>query len=138
MVTKPQHLIADFFDNGASVVIVHDADGMEEPLQPFSAQLSIGITLESNMEKCVEVCQQLSRVVLIGAAVGVSGARFDKRVLKRIQLLRQRGFNGVIAVDEGIDCESGPLVLNTGANEIISGSAVFKSDNYGQAIGQLG
>ena len=61
--------------------------------------------------------------------IGYQGNPFDERVLDRIAALREKYPTLTISVDGAVDLETAPLLLDAGADRLVIGSAIFKSDD---------
>ena len=68
---------------------------------------------------------------------GFGGQEFNYSVLNKISNLRKINKNIVIQVDGGINNETVNLVLDKGANIIVSGSYIFNGNNVENNINTL-
>ena len=75
--------------------------------------------------------------LVLAVIAGKSGQKFNPEALDEIKKLRGRNPNIDIAVDGGINLETGKLAVEAGANILISGSYLFNSKNIKEAIFQL-
>jgi len=66
-----------------------------------------------------------------------AGGEFNKKALKIIKNLRAKNPKADIAVDGGINLETGKLCAQAGANILISGTYIFDSNNIKQKINEL-
>ena len=64
---------------------------------------------------------------------GFGGQKFMPEVLKKIELLKkiqeQKNLNFDIEIDGGIDFENSKIAIKAGANILVSGTTIFKSNN---------
>ena len=68
------------------------------------------------------------------AKIGHHGEPFDARVIPKIKALRQK-FPGVkIEVDGGINLQNARLIAEAGADVLVIGSAIFKSENTRESL----
>ena len=67
---------------------------------------------------------------------GFGGQTFMPEAVPKVRQLRQ-GFAGDLAVDGGINAETGRLCREAGANVLVAGTYVFRSGSYQQAIQSL-
>ena len=58
-------------------------------------------------------------------------------MIPKIKTLREWGYEGDISVDGGINAETGAICREAGANVLVAGSYIFKSDNREEAINSL-
>ena len=75
-------------------------------------------------------------VLVMAVHPGFGGQEFIKEALPKVGMLR-RDFRGDIAVDGGVNDETGKLVAEAGANILVAGSYIFKSKNYSESIRRL-
>lgn len=152
MVKNPEEVIADWVRAGARRIVVHfeslpdfgkflewwaaQYGTMEDSL--VSVELVLAIGLETEISKILPYLNRVSAVELMGIArIGYQGESFDPRVLSQISTLRKSWPNGTISVDGGVNFETAPLLIKAGADRLISGSAVFESENIIDAIRRL-
>ena len=64
---------------------------------------------------------------------GFGGQKFMPEVLKKIELLKkiqeQENLNFDIEIDGGINFENSKIAIKAGANILVSGTTIFKSNN---------
>ena len=64
---------------------------------------------------------------------GFGGQKFISKILDKIKNLKkikdEKNFNFEIEVDGGINFENNKLVINAGANILVSGTTIFKDNN---------
>jgi ribulose-phosphate 3-epimerase len=72
---------------------------------------------------------------------GFYGQKFIDDVLKKIEVARnyitKKGFNCLIQVDGGINTTNAVRVCEAGADIVVAGAGIFKTDDYGRAIEEL-
>ncbi len=65
--------------------------------------------------------------------IGFQGQEFDDRVYEKISDLRNKYPNITISVDGGVSFENYKDLVKAGANKLISGSAIYESENIKEA-----
>ena len=64
---------------------------------------------------------------------GFGGQKFMPEVLEKIKKLKkikdEKGFNFDIEIDGGINFDNSKLAIDAGANILVSGTTIFKSNN---------
>ena len=69
---------------------------------------------------------------------GFGGQEFITENVEKIRLVRKKGGERLhIAVDGGINCNTGPLVCEAGANVLIAGTFLFKSSDMAGTLAEL-
>lgn len=156
MVADPAFVADQWIAAGASRVVVHIASLSKEAFirlaqsvhdkgVEFRAGVEIGM-----MEKAEEYFEELQRVlkekdftveavkekgVVSGiqcmgiTSVGFQHQEFNPDVLKTISYFRNKYPDVPIAVDGGVSLETAGPLFDAGATELVSGSAVFESEN---------
>lgn len=80
-------------------------------------------------------------VLVMTVNPGFSGQKFLPEILPKIRSLRQlceaRGLDAFIEVDGGENRKTVEQAVEAGANAIVAGSAIFRSDNYTVAIAAI-
>ena len=81
--------------------------------------------------------ERLDVVQLMGIAkLGEQGLPFDERVIRRVQILRQRLPNLAIAVDGGVNLDNAPTLIAAGATRLVVGSALWRAKDLPKALKQ--
>ena len=87
------------------------------------------------------ILEEVDLVMLMSVNPGFGGQSFIPSTLAKIRQLRQRidgmGLTVAIEVDGGISESTIAAVAEAGANIFVAGSAIYKSNNYEQAIATL-
>jgi ribulose-phosphate 3-epimerase len=61
--------------------------------------------------------------------LGHHGVELDEKVLERIKILREKYPDLPIAIDIGVDQETAPALVEAGVTKLVSGSAIFNTDD---------
>jgi len=69
--------------------------------------------------------------------IGYQGQEFDEEVLTKIKALRKKYPSVVISIDGGVNFDNNKTLIKVGANKLISGSAIFESENIKKAIEEM-
>lgn len=148
MVVEPERYLADFAEAGADHLLV--------PAEPC-ATVHLHRTLSRIRElgkkagavlnpaspiEFIEYVLHLCDVVLVMTVnPGFGGQQFLPEILPKIRRLRricdERGFDPVIEVDGGQNCENAARAIEAGANAIVAGSAIFGAGDYAAAIAAI-
>ena len=145
MIVEPEKYVEDFAKAGADIISVHAEHNASPHLHRTMGQIKelgkqAGVVLNpSTPLELIEYVLDLCDLVLIMSVnPGFGGQSFIPSVISKIRKLREmcdeRGLNPWIEVDGGLKINNTWQVLEVGANAIVAGSAVFKADNYKEAI----
>jgi len=146
MVEDPDRMIADYAALGADVISVH-VEALRDPQATLAAiadlgprahlALSPGTPVEA-VEPWLDVCDG---VLVMSVEPGFGGQSFNPVALDKLARLAtlraRRGGSFRLAVDGGISNETIGPAAAAGAELIVAGSAVVRSDDYARSIAEL-
>ena len=66
--------------------------------------------------------------------IGYHGHPFEEKVLDRIKTLREKYPDVTISVDGGVNLENAYKIISAGADNLLVGNAIFKSENIKETI----
>ena len=146
MIVKPERYISEFKESGADSVTVH-----------YEACINLHRTIyqikESGMKACValnphspvfllqDVINDLDMVLVMSVNPGFGGQKFIPHSLIKLRelnkLIMLSGSNAIIEVDGGISLDNAKDVIEAGADVLVSGNAVFASENPEETISKF-
>jgi ribulose-phosphate 3-epimerase len=143
MVKPVDSLIETFANAGATYITFHPeaSEHVDRSLQLIkSNNCKAGLVLNpatslSVLENCWD---KLDMVLLMSVNPGFGGQEFIQPVLEKVVKLRsmidEKGLDIRLEVDGGIKLDNIAEVAAAGADTFVSGSAIFKEDNYQDII----
>lgn len=148
MIVEPERSLEDFARAGADHLVVHAEPSATIHLHrtlSFIRDLGLraGAALNpatplSGIEYVLPLCDL---ILVMTVNPGFAGQRFLPEVLPKIRALarlcEEHGVAPDIAVDGGLDSESVGWAVAAGANAIVAGSAIFETQDYARAIGEI-
>ncbi len=144
MVQNPQPYIENALKNGAHAVTFHiesDVDVKKAADTIFSGGALCGIAVnpETRVEDVFPYLDYVDFVVVMGVHPGKCGQKFIETVPEKVKRLRKEiGSRPVgIAVDGGMNPKTAKLVIDAGADIIISSTYIFSSADRKKAIEEL-
>ncbi len=142
MISNPQDFIEDFAKAGAKVLTVHfeAVDDLYELLVKIKDNgMSAGVSVKPGTDVKVleEYLDELDWVLIMSVEPGFGGQEFMPDVFNKIKWLRAKAPELDIAVDGGINDETGRKCILAGANILIAGSYIFKAEDRRKAIDLL-
>jgi len=148
MVQRPAGLIEAFAAAGADLVTVHaecgrQADEALEELGRRGVAAGIALRVESPVDQLLPFLDRVNLVLMMGTAVGVKGVDLSPQALERMGavggLLRQRGLRERVRLeaDGGIRRHTAAGLRGAGADVLVMGSLLFKSEDPGGTTGWL-
>ena len=146
MINNPDSQILNFANAGADIITIHaeasiHLDRSLDLIRSFGKKAGVSI-VPSTHESVIEyVIDKVDLILVMTVNPGFGGQKFIESQLVKIsniaKMVAKSGRNIEIAVDGGINNENAKKVINAGANVLIAGSYIFKSQHYGQAIDNL-
>ncbi len=142
MINNPEEMIDDWINSGLKRIIIHyEATNKHKEIieKVKEARLEIGLAInpETSIEVIDEFIKDINLVLIMSVHPGFGGQDFLNESVDKIRQLRERYKNVNIEVDGGVNLETASNIIQAGANILISGSAIFKSNNIEQTIKQL-
>ena len=146
MAANPRYFLDYFIDNGADRIIFHsesckDKDDCLEIIKYLienDVKVGVAINPDTSFEKLYEVLPYIHMVLVMTVVPGAGGQSFKTELLEKIKDLREylnkNDLDIDIEVDGGINKETAKECVEAGANVLVSGSYILKSDDYKQAI----
>jgi len=143
MIERPEEHAYDWICAGASALIIHiGSTNNIQSILDIAEEKHIGVGLalrpETPNEMLLEWLPHINFVQFMGnQKIGYHGVELDMKVLDKIKDLRSEHPELIIGVDIGVTLETAPLLVDAGANKLVSGSTIFKSDNIQRTIEDL-
>lgn len=145
MIVEPEKYVEDFAKAGADIISVHAEHNASPHLHRTLGQIKecgkqAGVVLNPGtpLELIKYVLELCDLILIMSVNPGFGGQSFIPEVVPKIQKLRQmcneKGLDPWIEVDGGLKPSNTWQVLEAGANAIVAGSAVFKANDYAEAI----
>ena len=104
-------------------------------------KVGIAINPETKVSHIVPLLNHIDQVLVMSVKPGKGGQKFMDEVLYKIETLKelreQNGYHYVISVDGGVNGETIKLCKDAGADMVVSGSYVCKSEDYDKQIDTL-
>jgi len=146
MISEPGRYAEEFVKAGARMVSVHvEADAHLHrtvmAIKTAGAQAGAVINPATSLDTLEEILEFVDYVLIMSVNPGFGGQKFIPTALDKVRRLRQiidqRGLPVRIEIDGGIDLDNIQQVVEAGADIIVAGSAIFGSDNPGEAVRKL-
>lgn len=144
MVEEPLSFLPQFLNSGADLITVHYeacVDLRTVLAQIKSAGLKAGVSLKPNTSAQVltPFLDDIDNILIMTVEPGFGGQKFMSAMLPKIAETKNliAGRNISLEVDGGINPETAKLCVEHGANVLVAGSAIFKSDAPDKVIQKL-
>lgn len=144
MVCSPNKYVKDFAKMPNVEYLTLHTESHRRPIDVINmirhTPLKVGLAInpETKVSHIVPMLNHLDQVLVMSVKPGKGGQKFMEEILYKIETLKelreQNGYHYVINVDGGINEETAKLVKEAGADMVVSGSYVCKSEDYNQRI----
>lgn len=147
MIVHPEKYVERFAKAGADIITVHYEacqDNLKEVLELIkSTGVKCGAVInpDTPVEKIADVIPMCDMVLVMSVFPGFGGQKFIPEALDKLRevkaIVDACGRDIDIEIDGGVGEGNVALVKEAGANVIVAGSAVFKSENRKETIAKL-
>ncbi len=142
----PERYVEDFRKAGADIITVHaeatnHLDRLVHQIKATGAMAGVSINPATPLSAVEEVLGIADLLLLMTVNPGFGGQSYIDSVTDKIRraadVRRRRGLDFLIEVDGGINAETGRKAAEAGADILVAGSYVFKSEDAAKAISSL-
>ena len=142
MMDHPETMIETFLSAGANVVTVHaeaesDIPQLLREIRKNGALAGIAIRPNTLLEAIQEYRDLADLVLTMTVEPGFGGQKLDGRVIEKIRMLRDTGYQGWIEADGGIQEENLQNLIDHGLSVAVMGTALFKSMDMKSKVERL-
>lgn len=149
MIVRPEKYFNAFKESGADAITIHvecfdEAEKGIEAIQKIHEMgLKAGISLRPStpIDISIPYLKYVDLVLVMSVEPGFGGQAFIPSMLDRIkqfdELRKLNSYGYLISVDGGINGETGPKCREKGADVLVAGSYIFKSDDIEKAVQSL-
>jgi len=146
MIVDPDRYIKTFADLGADVLTVHyeACTHLHRTIQAIKANgMKAGIALNPHTPINVleDIIQDLDLVCIMSVNPGFGGQSFIENTYKKVKqlkdLIRSNNAPTLIEIDGGVTNKNAEKLTVTGADVLVAGSYVFKSEKPTETIADL-
>jgi ribulose-phosphate 3-epimerase len=143
MMDNPERYVEDFRRAGADNMTIHieavpDARPVLEKIRSLGASAGLALnppTPLSAIESCLPYCDL---ILVMSVMPGFGGQKFDDEALEKLRTLKMRkDVTALLEVDGGVAVETIGKCREAGAELFVTGSAIFRHEDYNTAVKQL-
>lgn len=138
MIVHPEQYIEQTARLGAMMMNVHyeACTHLHRTVQQIhQAGMKAGVTLNPSTPVNVleDIINDVDMVLLMSVNPGFGGQKFIENTIAKVgrlrQLISQSGSQALIEIDGGVQQETAPRLVKAGADVLVSGSYIFKSED---------
>ena len=138
MISPVHKYIKDYANAGADIITIHPEATQNlgesiKTIKNFKKKVGVSLNPESKIELITEFLDQIDLVLIMSVNPGFGGQEFMPEVLDKIKRLKkiqqEKNLAFDIEIDGGINFENCKIAIDAGANILVSGTTVFKSND---------
>ena len=138
MISPVHKYIKDYAEAGADIITIHpEATENIESSISLIKKLNKKIGLSLNPDTSIEIIEKflssIDLVLIMSVYPGFGGQKFIPNIVNKIKKLKsikeKQNLKFDIEVDGGINFDNSKLVVEAGANILVSGTTIFKNNN---------
>jgi ribulose-phosphate 3-epimerase len=139
LMISPVHKYIEAYANaGADIITIHPeaTDNLEDSINKIKElKKSVGISLnpKTKINLIEELLHKIDLVLIMSVNPGFGGQKFMPEVLDKIRDLKkiqnEKNLDFDIEIDGGINFDNCKNAIEAGANILVSGTTIFKSNN---------
>ena len=146
MIVDPDRYIKTFKKVGADILTVHfeACTHLHRTLQAIKAegmQAGVALNPHTSVDLLKDTIQDIDLVCLMSVNPGFGGQSFIENTYLKVKelkaIINSKGANTKIEIDGGVNSQNAPKLIEAGADVLVAGSFVFKSENPKQIINDL-
>ena len=146
MIVEPEKYVADFAKAGAEIITVHyeacpHLHRNLQQIKDLGCKTGVSLNPHTSVDLLKDTIMDIDLVLIMSVNPGFGGQKFIERTYDKIKALRkiidEAGATTVIEIDGGVNADNAPLLIGAGADALVAGSFVFKSDNPAETIKKL-
>lgn len=146
MIVNPSQYFKAFQQAGANYISFHleacnHVHRSIQSLKNLGVKAGLVLNPHSPVHLLQDIITELDYVLLMSVNPGFGGQKFIEHTYQKIGLLKQlileKDTKCLIQVDGGVNIQNASLLFDAGADILVAGNAVFKSQNPKETISHL-
>ena len=146
MITKPEKYVGQFCDAGADLVTFHpeasdDVQGALDLIKSKGKRCGLVINADQPFDIVDGYLDQIDLLLIMTVQAGFGGQSFKEDCVEKARmgarLRAQYGYEYEIEIDGGVSPKNIELLKDAGADVVVAGNSVFKSEDPALTIKQM-
>ncbi len=139
LMISPVHKYIDAYANaGADIITIHpeateNLENSIKKIKELKKKVGVSLNPETKINVITNFLEQIDLVLIMSVNPGFGGQKFMPEVLTKIKDLKKiqkdKNLSFDIEIDGGINFDNCKIAIEAGANILVSGTTVFKSNN---------
>jgi len=138
MISPVHKYIEAYADAGADIITIHpeatdDLNSSILKIKELNKKVGLSLNPETKIDTIIEHLKKIDLVLIMSVNPGFGGQKFMPEVLEKVKKLsdikEKQELNFDIEIDGGINFDNSKTAIEAGANILVSGTTIFKSNN---------
>ena len=138
MISPVHKYIEAYSDAGADIITIHpeatkNLQASISKIKELKKKVGISLNPETKVDVIKDYLNQVDLILIMSVNPGFGGQKFMPEVLTKIKELKkiqnEKKIEFDIEIDGGINFENSKIAIEAGANILVSGTTIFKSNN---------
>ena len=138
MISPVHKYIEAFSEAGADIITIHPEATEDLPtsiskIKELKKRVGISLNPKTKVNVIKDHLKEIDLVLIMSVNPGFGGQKFMPEVLDKIKELKKiqkdKNIDFDIEIDGGINFENSKIAIEAGANILVSGTTIFKSNN---------
>jgi len=146
MIEKPERYIEEFRNVGADIITVHYESTIHlhrtlTQIENAGCKAGVVLNLTTPVSVLEDILPKCYMVLLMSINPGFGGQKFEEMTYNRVKKLKaminEQGLDTLIEIDGGVSDKNAKALVETGADVLVAGSYIFRSENQIETIKNL-
>ena len=138
MISPVHKYIEAYSDAGADIITIHpeatdDLKSSILKIKELNKKVGVSLNPKTKIDVILNFLEQIDLILIMSVNPGFGGQKFMPEVLEKIKELKkiqlEKKLNFDIEIDGGINFDNSKSAIEAGANILVSGTTIFKSNN---------
>ena len=146
MIVNPDNYLEKFAELGSSVLTVHaeactHLHRTVQKIKSLKMKAGVAINPHTPISSLESIINEIDLVCVMSVNPGFGGQSFIENTYQKVgdlkSLINKKNSKALIEIDGGVTSENAKKLVEKGADVLVAGSFVFKSDNPTETISTL-
>jgi len=146
MIEKPERYIEEFAKVGADIITVHYESTVHlhrtlTQIEDAGCKAGVVLNLTTPVSVLEDILPKCYMVLIMSINPGFGGQKFEEITYDKVRKLRRmiddKNLNTLIEIDGGVTNQNAKALVDAGANVLVAGSHIFKSEKQTETIKAL-
>ena len=138
MISPVHDYIENYAEAGADIITIHPeaTENLKESInliKKLNKKVGVSLNPKTEIETLINEIEVIDLILVMSVNPGFGGQKFMPEVIDKIKKLKkikdENNYKFSIEVDGGINFSNSKIVLDAGADILVSGTTIFKENN---------